>query len=149
GFEVARLMRGNSRTRFTPIIFVSAIAQTQEAVLRGYNTGAVDFMLKPFDTQVLKHKINSLLEYERSRHDLQLLTQRLDSARAFNASVLENAAEGILVVGEDGLIRFANPAIARMLRSKVDDLRGSPLLAHVLEPEMPEDWQASEFYQHW
>ena len=31
GFEVARLMRGNPRTRFTPIIFVSAIAQTQDA----------------------------------------------------------------------------------------------------------------------
>jgi len=33
GFEVARLMRGSPRTRFTPIIFVSAIAQTQDAVL--------------------------------------------------------------------------------------------------------------------
>ena len=37
GFEVARLMRGNPRTRLTPIIFVSAIAQTHDAVLRGYS----------------------------------------------------------------------------------------------------------------
>ena len=49
GFEVARLMRGTPRTRFTPIIFVSAIAQTQDAVLKGYASGAVDFILKPFD----------------------------------------------------------------------------------------------------
>ena len=67
GFEVARLMRGNPRTRYTPIIFVSAIAQTQDAVLRGYNSGAVDFVLKPFDPAVLRHKIHSLLEHERNR----------------------------------------------------------------------------------
>lgn len=88
GFEVARLMRGNPRTRLTPIIFVSAIAQTQDAVLRGYSTGAVDFVLKPFDPSVLRHKIHSLLEHERNRSELQQLTQQLDRARAFNASVL-------------------------------------------------------------
>jgi len=49
GFEVARLMRGSPHTRYTPIIFVSAIAHTRESVLRGYATGAVDFILKPFD----------------------------------------------------------------------------------------------------
>ena len=63
GFEVARLMRGNPCTRYTPIIFVSAIAQTQESVIKGYATGAVDFMLKPFDTSVLRHKIHALLEH--------------------------------------------------------------------------------------
>src|SRR5690554_2422326 len=40
GFEVARLMRGNPHTRYTPIIFVSAIAHTRESVLLGYATGA-------------------------------------------------------------------------------------------------------------
>ncbi|HCA00124.1 MAG TPA: two-component system response regulator, partial [Pseudomonas sp.] len=59
GFEVARLMRGSPHTRYTPIIFVSAIAHTRDSVLRGYATGAVDFILKPFDPQVLKHKINT------------------------------------------------------------------------------------------
>ena len=44
GFEVARLMRGSPHTRYTPIIFVSAIAHTRDSVLRGYATGAVDFI---------------------------------------------------------------------------------------------------------
>ncbi|MFE2008983.1 two-component system response regulator, partial [Pseudomonas guariconensis] len=64
GFEVARLMRGSRHTRYTPIIFISAIAHTQEAVLRGYATGAVDFILKPFDPQVLRHKVQALLDHE-------------------------------------------------------------------------------------
>ncbi|WP_263144050.1 EAL domain-containing protein [Pseudomonas sp. RIT-PI-AD] len=149
GFEVARLMRGSPRTRYTPIIFVSAIAHTQEAVLRGYTSGAVDFILKPFDPQVLRHKIHSLLAHERNRRDLVHLTQQLDTARAFNASVLENAAEGILVVGEDGLINFANPAMAQMLHGSVTDLEGTPLLSRLQMADMPDDWRLSDFYRYW
>jgi diguanylate cyclase (GGDEF)-like protein/PAS domain S-box-containing protein len=149
GFEVARLMRGNPRTRHTPIIFVSAIAQTQDAVLRGYATGAVDFILKPFDPSVLRHKIHALLEHERSRSELLHLSQQLDSARAFNASVLDNAAEGIMVVGEDGRISFANPAMAQMLEGAVSDLEGSDMLSYLVSPEVTCEWRMSEFYRHW
>ncbi|MDH4561882.1 MULTISPECIES: EAL domain-containing protein [unclassified Pseudomonas] len=149
GFEVARLMRSSPLTRFTPIIFISAIAHTQDAVLRGYTSGAVDFILKPFDPQVLRHKIQSLLAHERNRRDLLQLSQQLDSARAFNASVLENAAEGILVVGEDGLISFANPAMAQMLQGSVEDLEGRPLLSLIAHPETGSDWKFSDFYRHW
>ncbi|MDA8482552.1 EAL domain-containing protein [Pseudomonas resinovorans] len=149
GFEVARLMRSSPLTRFTPIIFISAIAHTQDAVLRGYTSGAVDFILKPFDPQVLRHKIQSLLAHERNRRDLLQLSQQLDSARAFNASVLENAAEGILVVGEDGLISFANPAMAQMLQGSVEDLEGRPLLSLIAHPETGSEWKFSDFYRHW
>ncbi|PKM32702.1 MAG: two-component system response regulator [Gammaproteobacteria bacterium HGW-Gammaproteobacteria-12] len=148
GFEVARLMRGNPRTRLTPIIFVSAIAQTHDAVLRGYSSGAVDFVLKPFDSSVLRHKIQSLLEHEHNRCELQTLSQQLERARAFNASVLANAAEGILVVGEDGRIQFANPAMAQMLDGEVGDLEGVDLLSFLKNPASEDGWQQSEFYLH-
>ena len=149
GFEVARLMRGSPHTRYTPIIFLSAIAHTEESVLQGYAIGAVDFILKPFDPKVLKHKIGSLLEQERHRHELLQLTQQLDRERAFNASVLDNASEGILVIDKDGIIRFANPAMAQMLQGEVADLQGSALLSYLKSPEMPGEWKESEFYQHW
>ncbi|MBH3337952.1 EAL domain-containing protein [Pseudomonas mendocina] len=148
GFEVARLMRGNPRTRLTPIIFVSAIAQTHDAVLRGYSSGAVDFVLKPFDPSVLRHKIHSLLEHEHNRCELQALSQQLERARAFNASVLDNAAEGILVVGEDGRIQFANPAMAQMLDGEVGDLEGVDLLSFLKNPASEGGWLQSEFYRH-
>ena len=149
GFEVARLMRGSPHTRYTPIIFLSAIAHTEDSVLQGYAIGAVDFILKPFDPKVLKHKIGVLLEQERHRHELQLLTQQLDSERAFNASVLDNASEGILVIDQDGIIRFANPAMAQMLHGEVADLQGSRLLSYLHAPAVPADWQDTEFYRHW
>ncbi|MBP5150494.1 response regulator, partial [Pseudomonas protegens] len=44
GFEVARLMRGSQRTRLTPIIFLTANEQSQDAVIKGYASGAVDYL---------------------------------------------------------------------------------------------------------
>lgn len=148
GFAVARRMRDDPRTRFTPIIFVSGLMQTEDILNQGYGAGAVDFIMKPVQPAVLLHKVRALLEHERYRSGLLRLTRQLESARAFNASILDNAAEGILVVGDDGRIRFANPAITRMLGCSPHDLKGSELLNWVATPH-EEHWQLSSFYRHW
>lgn len=146
GFEVARLMRGSQRTRLTPIIFLSANEQSDAAVLKGYASGAVDYLLKPFDPKILKPKVQALLEPQRNRRMLQRLSRELETARAFNASVLDNAAEGILVVGECGTISFANPAVSELLEATVERLQGAPLLDFVQLPD-PGAWADSAFYQ--
>ncbi|AMS15550.1 two-component system response regulator [Pseudomonas chlororaphis] len=145
GFEVARLMRGSQRTRLTPIIFLTANEQSKNAVIKGYASGAVDYLFKPFDPQILKPKVQALLEQQRNRRALQRLSHDLESARAFNASVLDNAAEGILVVDEGGVIRFANPAISRLLNAPVNELEGAWLLDYLQKPHVPQ-WAESELY---
>ncbi|MHC8413518.1 putative bifunctional diguanylate cyclase/phosphodiesterase [Pseudomonas sp. Hz4] len=145
GFEVARLMRGSQRTRLTPIIFLTANEQSQDAVIKGYASGAVDYLFKPFDPQILKPKVQALLEHQRNRRALQRLSHDLEVARAFNASVLDNAAEGILVVGEDGLIRFANPAMSRLLNATLQDLQGKEFLDFLQNPHIP-IWADSELF---
>ncbi|AZE20005.1 MULTISPECIES: putative bifunctional diguanylate cyclase/phosphodiesterase [Pseudomonas] len=145
GFEVARLMRGSQRTRLTPIIFLTANEQSKDAVIKGYASGAVDYLFKPFDPQILKPKVQALLEQQRNRRALQRLSHDLENARAFNASVLENAAEGILVVDEGGIVRFANPAISRLLDAPVSELEGSALLDYLQKPHVPQ-WAESELY---
>lgn len=146
GFEVARLMRGSQRTSMTPIIFLTANKQSQAAVLKGYACGAVDYLFKPFDPQILKPKVQALLEHQRDRRALQRLTRDLEAARAFNASVLENAAEGILVVDEAGQISFANPAVSRLLSATVQELQGMDLLRFIQSPPVT-NWRDSVFYR--
>ncbi len=146
GFEVARLMRGSQRTRLTPIIFLTANEQSQDAVIKGYASGAVDYLFKPFDPQILKPKVQALLEHQRNRRALQRLSHDLEVARAFNASVLDNAAEGILVVDEDGVIRFANPAICRLLNATVGELQGTEFIAFLQNPHVP-NWADSLLYE--
>src|SRR5213079_1588226 len=83
GFEVARLMRGSQRTRLTPIIFLTANEQSRDAVHKGYASGAVDYLFKPFDPNTLKPKVQALLEHQHNRRALQKLSRELESARAF------------------------------------------------------------------
>ena len=149
GFEVVQRLRGSPRGRTVPIVLVSTAAQSQDTLLRGHVGSTVDFVVKPCAPSILRHKIRRLLERERHRTELLQLTQQLDQAQAFNASVLNNAAEGILVVGEDGRINFANPAMAQMLQARISDLEGREWLSCIGSPSIECDWHLSEFYRHW
>jgi two-component system sensor histidine kinase/response regulator len=70
GYEVASLVRQNPKTREIPIIFLTATHSTEENVLKGYDTGAIDFLLKPINAQVLRAKVAGFLELYLSRKKL-------------------------------------------------------------------------------
>jgi len=67
GFELAELMRGTNNTKNIPIIFVSATAKDQSFSFKGYESGAVDFLLKPLDTHAVTSKVNIFIELYRSQ----------------------------------------------------------------------------------
>jgi PAS domain S-box-containing protein len=60
GFETAVRIREISRAKETPIIFVTAINKETCYIHRGYESGAVDYVVKPFDPYILKSKVNLL-----------------------------------------------------------------------------------------
>ena len=57
GFETAELIRGRDRSKHTPIIFLTAINISDAHVSRGYQVGAVDFLLKPLVPDILISKV--------------------------------------------------------------------------------------------
>jgi two-component system sensor histidine kinase/response regulator len=68
GFEVAAHLRTNAKTRDLPIIFLTAMHHTEASALKGYGRGAVDFLVKPINTDVLRSKVVVFLElYEKKR----------------------------------------------------------------------------------
>jgi signal transduction histidine kinase len=74
GFELAELMRGNERTRRVPIIFVTAGSVDSQRRFRGYEAGAVDFIHKPIEPDILRSKADVFFELSRQRQ--QIATQR-------------------------------------------------------------------------
>ncbi|MDF2544467.1 MAG: diguanylate cyclase response regulator [Herbinix sp.] len=62
GFEVAELMRGSEKTRYIPIIFVTAISKEQKCIFKGYEVGAVDYLFKPIEPVILQSKVRVFLE---------------------------------------------------------------------------------------
>jgi len=57
GFELAELIRERERTQHTPIIFVSAISHSEQYIFKGYSLGAVDYLTKPFEPEILRSKV--------------------------------------------------------------------------------------------
>src|SRR5690606_23552332 len=106
GFELAELMRGTTRTRHIPIIFLTAVATDESLRFRGYETGAVDYLLKPLDSQMLKNKTDVL--FERARQKTELAWQRDQLHLA--AEDLSKALGGLQAHGDNSplaIVEFA------------------------------------------
>lgn len=91
GFETAELMRSSSRTKYIPIIFVTAISKEQRCIFKGYEVGAVDYLFKPIEPIILQSKVKIFLELynqkkllEEQSKLLELKIQELLELRADN-----------------------------------------------------------------
>jgi len=62
GFETAAMIKDRERSRHIPIIFITAISTDQRYVFKGYSAGAVDYIAKPFDADILKSKVAVFVE---------------------------------------------------------------------------------------
>jgi len=92
GFETAELIRGNEETKHIPIIFVTAISKEQKYIFKGYDKGAVDYLFKPLDPDILKSKVNIFLELYKQKEDLKKANTELYKA---NERILEQQ-EGLI-----------------------------------------------------
>ncbi len=82
GFQLAELMRSNSRTRNVPIIFVTAGNQDRTRMFKGYDAGAVDFLYKPVEPAVLRNKAAVFFELHRHRTQIaRELSERTETLR--------------------------------------------------------------------
>jgi two-component system NtrC family sensor kinase len=80
GYEVARHVRMHPATRDVPIIFLTATHHTDENILRGYDSGAVDFLFKPLNPVVLLSKVRVFLELHAQRKKLACANRELEHA---------------------------------------------------------------------
>lgn len=87
GFELAELMRGNERTGRVPIIFLTAGTADRQRRFRGYEAGAVDFLHKPIEPDILRSKAHVFYELYLQRRQL---AQQRDELKSY-AVALEEA----------------------------------------------------------
>jgi signal transduction histidine kinase len=142
GFEVARLARQNPSTADVPIIFVTAMHETEEGLLRGYGSGAVDLLFKPVNAQVLRCKVEVFLDLYRGREKLAReveahkrtmaeldafndcvshdLGAPLRPLQGFSKILLEDYADRLDATGQDYLRRI--DAAATRMGQLIEDL---------------------------
>lgn len=89
GFEVAEIMQSTERTRQIPIIFVTAGGYLSASVNKAYQSGAIDFMVKPLDNQAARSKVRIFVELYRQRRALNEKVYALQEARIQQQELLE------------------------------------------------------------
>ncbi|MBN8227807.1 response regulator [Corallococcus macrosporus] len=122
GLETARLIRTRERTKHLPILFITALSREAAYVTRGYEYGAVDYLLKPVDPDILRAKVSVFVElYLRGeklrRQALELAERRRVEEELQRATELEQQLVGI--VGHDirtplaAILTTANAQLSR------------------------------------
>ena len=107
GFETASLIHGHPRYENIPIIFVTAVNVSDMDRLQGYKLGAVDYVMVPVIPEILRSKVEVLVELYRKRRELQLLNASL---AARNQELQREKARELETLNES--LRLANEALA-------------------------------------
>jgi CheY-like chemotaxis protein len=89
GFETAATIRRRDPSCKTPIIFLTAAQENEADVIRAYEVGAIDYLLKPFVPSVLQTKVAVLIDLYRKNEGLRQLVDKLD--RRIGELVTENS----------------------------------------------------------
>jgi putative two-component system response regulator len=91
GYELVELLRGNQKTAQLPVIFVSAIFSDEFHLRKGYDVGAVDFLSKPFNPQILLSKVRVFISLYEQRLQLEDWSRSLEKLVAQRTAELADA----------------------------------------------------------
>lgn len=128
GYEVAEHIRQGRRNQFTPIIFLTAVYFDQLSVYKGYRTGAVDYITKPFNFEILTSKVKVFLDLDRIKHEL------IDSRKQFR-DVVQDQIDLICRTDASHNILFANQSMATALGVNEEQITGQPITRWMTEDD--------------
>ncbi|MEO5509266.1 MAG: ATP-binding protein [Longimicrobiales bacterium] len=145
GFECASIIKTRERSRSTPIIFLTALNKEEQHVFEGYSVGAVDYMSKPLNADILRSKVAVFVELYAKNEELRIKDRELQEAERLALEVrhgqqmsatearfeeiLATANDAILTFGGDRRIMLFNRAAETMFGYDAADAEGMDVLS--------------------
>jgi len=153
GYTLALKINENRVGAIVPIIFLTAVYQDQIEILKGYESGAVDYIFKPVNKGILLSKINVFLELYNQRmnlpEELGLLKKFEENLSRSNAeladsqekfrSFIEHAPDGVFIMSREGQLIEMNEAVSSITGFTKDELLGMKLHQLITE-SVQEKW---------
>ena len=140
GFDTARLIKARERSRHIPIIFLTAISKEEAYVFEGYSVGAVDYMFKPFQPDILRSKVAVFVDLYRKQEQIKLQDELLreserrelelrhraeiQETQARLAEVVDSAMDAIVMFDDAQRVTLFNAAAERMFCTTAKDVVG-------------------------
>jgi len=162
GFEVAETISGYSRTRDLPILFLSAVNTDKKFITKGYSSGAMDYITKPVDPDILLLKVKTFIRLAEQTRQLNTIQealrseievrkqaqQELDDKNRELKSILESIPQLAFTARTDGTLEFVNkrwlayaPGTCRFPQSHPDDTAVETLWERSVRMQSPIDQQ--------
>ncbi|KQN70439.1 response regulator receiver modulated diguanylate cyclase [Duganella sp. Leaf61] len=131
GFETCRQLKANASTARIPVIFMSARTGTDD-VVAGFDLGAVDYIAKPLRMAEVSARVRTQLQIRVNVESQEEQAERL-------RTIVNNMAEGLLIIEADGRIQFTNPACDKYLGYRENALAGSHI-SDLLNPLVAQEY---------
>jgi diguanylate cyclase (GGDEF)-like protein/PAS domain S-box-containing protein len=145
GYETAQLIRMRTQSEHTPIIFITAYAEDEADIPVAYASGAVDFMFAPIVPDVLRAKVSVFVDLflkardlERSLDHVTTLRDQFRDREERARSVIDNVANGIVTISEDGVIESFNRAAIELFGYDAHEAIGEPF-SRIVSPKVRDD----------
>lgn len=125
GYELAELLRGDPKTEQLPIIFMTAAYGEETQIFRGYNAGAVDYIVKPYSPEILLAKVRVFLELYRTQRALAQKIHDLAASEERYRTLVTTLPDIVYRIDAEGRFTFLNDAV-RALGFTPEELIGRP-----------------------
>jgi len=131
GFETCRRLKQNPLTQRIPVIFLSAKTDTED-VVAGFDIGAVDYIGKPLRMAEVCARVRAQLQIRSNSETQEEQAERL-------RTIVNNMAEGLLIIEADGRIQYTNPACDHYLGYRENELAGRSI-GELLSPLVTQEY---------
>lgn len=124
GFEVAQILKSNKRTKDIPIIFATAENKEHRSIMQGYDEGAIDYLFKPLNPDIVRAKVAVLLKIQLQRKELLEKNSQLQKS----ALLINNSADIIGIIdGATFHIEEINDAFFTVLGYTAEEVKETSL----------------------
>src|ERR1700722_8810015 len=134
GFETAMLMQEHESMRGVPIIFVTAISKEDRYASQAAEIGAVDYIFKPINSEILKSKVKVYLDLYVQREELLRIQGALEDTQTRLRTILDSVLDGIVMIDGSGTVISINPAVVSMFGYEAGDIVGRNIKMLMPEP---------------
>jgi PAS domain S-box-containing protein len=124
GYELAGYLRGDDKTQNIPIIFLTAVYSEEERIFKGYQAGAVDYIIKPYNPVVLLAKVRIFLDLDRAHENLAEKIVALTASEGRYKGLVTTIPDIVYRLDKKGRFTFLNASITSLGYSE-EELLGS------------------------
>lgn len=152
GFETVELIRQIDKLKHVPIIFLTASMDNSLQIFKGYQAGAVDYMIKPLSPEILKAKVAVFVDLHTKNQELLVQAEQLKKLNTdltaqkllseYSLSLIEASHDPLFAISPEGKITDMNNASEKVTGIARPKLIGTDFFDYFTEPQ-----KAREVYQ--